>query len=190
MAGEILVPHSGIKLTSPALQGRFVAIRTIREVESHLFFSGWKTLHQLCPLPRGRAPSKVVSTEGTGPTRAVLQMRQRLPHLEVGFLNSRVRTGLPFTELWIHEGLTSKELCDLGQVTYLLGASVSHLQSGGAPLQGLVKFKSKYLGPHPVHSGPPVSGRFYCHFTQSGMGYKTKSLLTLGFSVTAELNPG
>lgn len=93
-------------------------------------------------------------------------------------------------ELWIHEGLTSKELCDLGQVTYLLGASVSHLQSGGAPLQGLVKFKSKYLGPHPVHSGPPVSGRFYCHFTQSGMGYKTKSLLTLRFSVTAELNPG
>lgn len=104
MAGEILATHSGIKLTSPALQGRFVAIRTIREVESHLFFSGWKTLHQLCSLPRGRAPSKVVSTEGTGPTQAVLRMRQRLPHLEVGFLNSRVSTGLPFTELWIHEG--------------------------------------------------------------------------------------
>lgn len=43
----------------------------------------------------------------------------------------------------------------------------SHLQSGGAPLQGLVKFKSKISGTSPSFSGPPVSGRFYCHFIQS-----------------------
>ena len=115
MAGEVLVPHPGIKLTSPALQGRFVTIWTTREVQSHLFFNGWKTLHQLCSLPKGRAPSKAVSIEGTGSPQAILWLLQRAPHREVGFLNSRVHIGPPFTELWIHEGfqwlLTSLGVC-------------------------------------------------------------------------------
>ena len=87
MAGKILVPHPGIKLTSPALQGGFVTVWTTREVQSHLFFSGWKTLPQLCSLPKGRAPSKAVSTEGPGSTEAILWMLQRLPRLEMGFPN-------------------------------------------------------------------------------------------------------
>lgn len=88
---------------------------TTREVQSHLLFNGWKTRHQLCSLPKGRAPSKAVSVEGTGSTQAILWLLQRLPHLEEGFLNSQVHIGLPFTELWIHEGfqwlLTSLGVC-------------------------------------------------------------------------------
>ena len=102
--------------------------------------------------PKGRAPSKAVSTKHPGSTQAILWMLQRLPRLEVGFLNSRVCIGLPFTELWIHEGFQWL-LASLGVRRQNFRVVPDNADGNGAPGASERPYGPAVWGPH-VPSAP------------------------------------
>lgn len=87
MAGEIFAPPPGGKLTSPALQGRVSSHSDHQGVRTPCFLVDGRHFIKLL-IPRAELPVSYAPTEAQDP-RAVLRMRQRLPHL-MGFLNSGV----------------------------------------------------------------------------------------------------